>query len=286
MTNLFANFGISIAIVIVTIATAILVNWLFKRLIRRSSLEMHNDPTNYLFLRHALIGIIHIVGFSAAIYAIPNLRALANSLLAGAGILAIAVGFASKHVLSNIISGFFIVVFKPFRVNDRLTIREMTGVVEDITLRHTVIRDFENRRILIPNELISDEIIINSDFAEEEICIRIDFRISFDSDLERAKEILSTNIKKHPLHRDIRTEVRKAENVPEVIVRLIAIDEYSLKLRAWVWTKNASDGFILKCDVLESVKRDFDKEGITIPYPQSDVSIKPKSDTDTPPQFV
>jgi len=71
-------------------------------------------------------------------------------MLAGAGILAVAVGFASQAALSNIISGVFVVIFKPFRVGDRLKINELTGVVEDITLRHTVIRDLENKRIIIP----------------------------------------------------------------------------------------------------------------------------------------
>jgi len=100
----------------------------------------------------------------------PNLRALASSFLAGAGILAVAVGFASQHALGNIISGVFIVIFKPFRVTDRVKLRELTGVVEDITLRHTIIRDFENKRIIIPNFLISEEIIVNSNFEDDRIC--------------------------------------------------------------------------------------------------------------------
>ena len=106
--------AISTGIVAGTILVAFIVNRLFRRFIRRNSLLIRNDPTNYVFLRHALTGIIYVVGFSWAVYSLPSLRAVANSLLAGAGILAVAVGFASQHALSNIISGIFIVIFKPF----------------------------------------------------------------------------------------------------------------------------------------------------------------------------
>jgi len=255
------------AIIIITFILAYLVNRVFKRIIRRSTEEMRNDPTNYIFLRHAIIAMIYLIGFGIAIYVVPSLRTLARSLLAGAGIFAVAVGFASQHALSNIISGFFIVLFKPFRVNDRLVVKGLTGFVEDITLRHTVIRDFENRRILIPNTVISDEVIINSDFIEDKVRRRIDINISFDSDIALAKKIMKEEVEKHPLHLDARTPEQIEEGVPEVVVRLLSIGEYSIKLRAWTWAKNAKESFILNCDLLEAIKKRFDEEGIKIPYP-------------------
>jgi len=187
-------FSTFIGIIAITIVIAYLVNRFFSRLIRRSTEDMKNDPTNYQFLRHFINALIYIVGFSIAIYSIPELRTLASSLLAGAGILAMSLGFASQHALSNIVSGVFIVIFKPFRVNDRVKIRELIGIVEDITLRHTVIRDFENKRIVIPNALISDEIIVNSDFANEQICKFIDIGISYDSDIDLAKKIMEEEV--------------------------------------------------------------------------------------------
>ena len=256
-----------LGIIILTFLLAYLVNRIFKGIIQRSTQEMRNDPTNYIFLRHAINAVIYLVGFGIAIYVVPSLRTLARSLLAGAGILAVAVGFASQHALSNIISGFFIVLFKPFRVNDRLVVKNMEGFVEDITLRHTVIRDFENRRILIPNTVISDEVIINSDFIEDKIRRRIDINISFDSDIDLAKEIMREEVEKHPLHIDGRTQEQIEDGVQEVDVRLLSIGEYAMKLRAWTWAANAKESFILNCDLLEAIKKRFDKEGITIPYP-------------------
>ncbi|MCB0641678.1 MAG: mechanosensitive ion channel family protein [Phaeodactylibacter sp.] len=261
------NIGITVGIILVTILAGFLVNRFFKRLIRRSTEAMKNDPTNYLFLRHAATALVYIVGFSAAVYSLPNLRTLASSLLAGAGILAVAVGFASQHALSNVISGVFIVIFKPFRVNDRLTVQNLTGIVEDITLRHTVIRDFENRRILSPNTVISDEVIINSDFAEDKICRWIDIGISYDSDIDLAKRIIAEEALKHPLHLDARTPEKIANGDPIIQVRVLSLGEYSVNLRAWVWARDAADGFVISCDLFESIKKRFDAAGIEIPFP-------------------
>ncbi len=264
-------------IIVATFLVAFLVNRFFDRLIKRSAEVLQNDPTNYQFLKHAIRAIVFLVGFSAAIYSVPGLKAIASSLLAGAGILAVAVGFAAQHAMSNIISGFFIVLFKPFKVNDRLTIRDtLTGIVEDITLRHTVIRNFENRRIIIPNSIISDEVLINSDFANDKICRWIDIGISYDSDIDKAKQIIGEEVLQHPLLLDNRSQEQIAAGDPVVRVRLIALGESSVNLRAWAWAKDSPDAFVLSCDVLESIKKRFDKEGIEIPFPHRTLVHKNK----------
>ena len=276
MNKEFIQIGLFVGIIIATIIAASLVNRFFVRLIRRSTEEMKSDPTNYQFLRHVSSGLVYMVGFSIAIYTMPALRALASSLLAGAGILAVAVGFASQHALGNIISGVFIVIFKPFRVNDRLRLREFNGIVEDITLRHTVIRDFENKRIIIPNMLISNEIIVNSDFVEDKICKWIDVGISYDSDIDLAKRIIGEEVIRHPLRVDPRTKMQIEAGEPEVLVRVVLLGEYSVNLRAWAWARNSPDGFVLSCDLMESIKKRFDQEGIEIPFPYRTLVYKNK----------
>lgn len=269
-------------IIAATFIIAFLVNRFFYRLIKRSTEVLQNDPTNYQFLRHAIRAIVFLLGFSAAIYSVPGLKAVASSLLAGAGILAVAVGFAAQHAMSNIVSGFFIVLFKPFKVNDRLTIRDtLTGIVEDITLRHTVIRNFENRRIIIPNSIISDEVLINSDFANDKICKWIDINISYDSDIDRAKQIMATEILQHPLRLDNRSQEQIDAGDPEVMVRVISLGEYSVNIRAWAWIKDSPDAFVLACDVYESIKKSFDKAGIEIPFPYRTIVHKNISPKDT-----
>lgn len=258
-------------IIVGTIIVAAIFQSVFRRIIKRKSHDLNNDPTNYKFLKHTLSALIYIVGFSWAVYTIPTLRVMATSMLAGAGILAVVVGFASQQALANVIAGVFIVIFKPFRINDRVQIKDnfYAGIVEDITLRHTVIRNFENRRIVIPNSLMSSEIIVNSDFGEDLICKFVEVGISYESDVVLAKKILAEEIMKHPNWLDRRTPEEKEDpNHDIVTVKVVALADSSVNLRAWAWAGDTAAAFDLNCDVLELIKIRFPAEGITIPYPQ------------------
>jgi small conductance mechanosensitive channel len=208
-----------------------------------------------------------VVGISWAISSVPSLKAIASSLLGAAGILAVAIGLASQNALSNIISGIFIVIFKPFSINDRLRLRDnsLSGLVEDITLRHTIIRDFENRRIIIPNSIINQEIIINADFADDKICTWFEITVDTQSDIDLVKNILHEEGMQHPLRVDNRTAEDIEKGKPELLVRVLRVDEYGIRLRAWVWAKNSADSFIISCDLYESVKKRFDQAGISVP---------------------
>jgi small-conductance mechanosensitive channel len=261
------TWGTFFGIIFGTLVVGWIVNRLFKRYIQRSTTIMNNDPTSYLFLRHSLRGLIFVLGFSLAAYSLPSLRGLAGSLVAGAGIFAIAIGFASQQALANIVGGLFIVIFKPYRVNDRLRLRNtLVGVVEDITLRHTVIRDFENRRILIPNSVISEEVIINADFGDDKICKWLELTVVHDSDIDLAKALMEEEALKHPLHLDTRTPEDIEAGKPEIMVRLIQLDERGARLRAYVWAKDSADAFAMSCDLLETIKKRFDEAGIRLTF--------------------
>ena len=260
-----------------TLAAGYVIDWFFNRFIKKSARLLNSDPTKYLFVRHFLRALIYIIGFAWAISEVPYLKTLSSSLLAGAGVLAVAMGLASQQALSNIVAGLFIIIFKPFRINDRLKINKdhvLQGVVEDITLRHTVIRDFENRRIVIPNAVISQEILINADLGEDKIIKYIEFPISFKADIDFVKKIMREEILKHPLQIDPRSE-EDIENGEEVVnVRIIALGEYFMTVRAWACAKNATEGFVLYCDLLENIKKRFDTEGIELPYPKREIITK------------
>ena len=200
---------------------------------------------------------------------------LSVSLFAGAGILAVVIGFASQHAFANIVSGIFIVIFKPFRVGDRITIgTDVRGVVEDINLRHTIIRNFENKRIIVPNSIISNEKIENASIGDEKICRFVEFGISYDSNIDKAMKIMEKEALKHPLHIDNRSDEEKEKNDPIVRVRVIGFADSSVNLRAWVWAKDSPDAFTLGCDLNKSIKERFDKEGIEIPFPYRTIVYK------------
>ena len=178
--------------------------------------------------------IVFLTAFILIFYMIPGLRDYGVTLFAGAGVLAAIVGFASQSAFSNIIGGIFLVIFKPFRVDDLISVGTNTGRVEDITLRHTVIRNFENRRIVIPNSIISNETIINSTIVEEKICQFFEIGISYDSDVDKAMEILREEAMRHPNTIDNRTEEDIEKNTPVVEVRVIGFGDSSVNLRAWI----------------------------------------------------
>ena len=104
--------------------------------------------------------LIYTIGIIAIVYSIPSVNHIGKTLFAGAGIFSTILGFASQQAFSNIMGGIFLVLFKPFRIGDLIKVGTLNeGYVEDITLRHTVIKDFDNKRIVFPNSLISTETI-------------------------------------------------------------------------------------------------------------------------------
>jgi len=275
------SLSIGATILVVTIIVAVVWNRIFKRYISKPNSPVAKDIANYTFLRHTTTAIIYVVGFSLAVYSVPSLRVMATTALAGAGILAVAVGFASQHALSNVISGLFIILFKPYRVGDRLKLREdLAGVVEDITLRHTVIRDYQNQRIVIPNTIISDEVIINLDLEDQRNSRWLEMDISYDSDIDKAREIMTDEILNHPLHIDGRTKEEIKRGDPEVKLKVVSLGDFSVKLRAWVWTRDTEDGFTMHWDLTESIKKRFDREGVEIPFPYRTIVYKKDIEAD------
>ncbi len=262
------NLSILIAIIIFTIIIERIAIRAFSHFMLKRSATNENELTNYKFLGNALAAIIYTIGFIIAIREYSPLRSVASSLLAGAGILAAIIGLASQQAFSNIVSGIFLVMFKPFRVGDRLRIKDLyNGIVEDITLRHTVIRDFENRRVIIPNSVMASEIIVNANYEDDSVCKFVEIGVALDADSERAKQIMVEEIGAHRFFYDKRTLEQIAENTSKVTVRVIRITDFALILRGYAWAYNAPDGFVMYCDLLESIKARFDEANISFPYP-------------------
>ena len=257
------------ALVVLVVAFVIskILKFVIGRFVKSAALKLKVDHTRYKFFKNAIDFIIYLIAVIVIFRSIPALKTYGNTLLTGAGVLAAIVGFASQSAFSNIISGIFLVIFRPFSVGDRVQIGQLySGDVEDITLRHTVIRNFENRLIVIPNSVINTETIINSTLTRELVCIFIEIVISFNSDVDKAMQIMQEEAMKHPECKDNRTETEKKNGEPQVTVRLINLTESGQQIRAYVWAKDPTAGFILKCDLLKSIKQQFDKRKIEIPY--------------------
>jgi small conductance mechanosensitive channel len=275
--NQYLNYAF---IVVVTIIIAFILSRIlrkiFNKYLLKSTESLHVDVTNYNFLKNAINFVIFIAAIIFIFYSIPALRDIGVTLLASAGIFAAIIGFASQQAFSNIISGIFIVIFKPFRVGDQIKIKEDLGIIEDITLRHTIIRNFENRRVLIPNSTISSETILNSTIADPSVCVYFEVGISYDSDVNKAIKIIQEEAVAHPNFLDKRTDEDKNLDKHPIIVRMLGYGESSINLRAYIWAADPTRGFIMRCDLYKSVKERFDREGIEIPFPYRTLVMKDK----------
>jgi len=264
---------------ITVLATGLIIRltrWILRKIFQQLNRgeKQRFDPTSYSFISNAISFSFVLIALLIFIFGIPQLRVYGEKIFVGAGLLTIAVGFASQSALANIIGGIFIVLFRPFRVNDVVHINQNEGVVEDITLRHTVIRNFENRRIIIPNAIISNETIINSTINDDKICNFFEFSIAFEADIDRALEILREETVKHPLSIDNRTPVDIEKGVPVVRIRILGWLDSGVQIRGMIWTKNIGDGVELKSNLYKRLLERFNAENIEIPYPHRTILEK------------
>jgi len=217
-----------------------------------SKVQMKVDETMQLMMRRLVSATIYVIGLMLIIYQIPQLRSLVTAILAGAGIAGLAIGFAAKDSLSNFTSSIFIAVFQPIRVGDLVDFRGEYGQVEDLTLRHTVIRTTDNKRIIVPNSIISMEPIINWSIRDPEITWMVDFDLEKASDIDKAREIILKAAKSHPM-------VLKDKPI-NVLLMNSRYSELTLRLEVPVPGRNVAK--VIGCDIREAVKKEFEVEGI------------------------
>ncbi len=270
------SYYILITVLSFGIATAMTyaIRMAIRYVIKKRWEDGDEDVTRLKFLGNSVSAVFYTLALAYIFFEIPVLSHLGTAIFAGAGVVAAVIGFASQKAFSNIISGVFILLFRPFKVGDAVTVSGHSGLIEDITLRHTVIKNYENRRVIIPNNVISDETIVNSNITDETIRQQVFFGISYESDLDRATALIQEEALNHHLSLDFRSKEEKAKGGHPVVVRVMSWDDSSVKLRAQIWTTGIDDGFVLKCDLLKSVKERFEKEGIEIPYPHRTLVMK------------
>lgn len=271
-----------IAILLILLMAVILARVgriLMARILRKGNEFDPAEQTRIRFFKNAISVIIWSAAFWMVIYTIPTFRNIAITLFAGAGILVAIIGLAAQSTFANIISGILIVFSRPFRVGDLIKVgNNFHGFVDDITLRHTVILDFQNRRIIIPNAIMGNETILNSTIGDKKICEYVEMGISYDSDINTAMQIMREEAMKHPYFIDNRSALDKTDGIPAVIVRTIGFGESSVNLRAYVWVEDAVKGFQLRFDIYKTIKERFDKERIEIPFPYRTLVFKKDSD--------
>jgi small conductance mechanosensitive channel len=276
--------------VVLIVLAAFVVERILVSLLRsayaRSKAQGQEDVTRYRFLRNALRFIVGLAALIAIIWTIPSIRSFAVTLFAGAGLIAALIGLSAQKAFSNIISGIFIVGFKPFRVGDNITVGfgqtgpgqpDRSGIVEDITLRHTVILTFENRRLIVPNSIISDEYIINSSIRDPATCEYVEVPVAYEADLDKVMELLRQICMEHPSRIDRRTADELSTNEAEVPVRFVRMGDSSLIVRAYVWARDPVTARIMHYDLNKTIVERFRMHGLAFPYPTRTIINPPNA---------
>lgn len=256
---------ILIAIFVMLMAVK-LVNKAFRRTVETMTAAGNTNVTLISFVRYIVLAVIYFIGAVVIISSIPGASDSLAAILASGGIVAVIVGFAAQETLGNVAGGVMILFFKPFVLGDFVRYNDVSGTIEEITLRHTVIRTPQNKRIIIPNGTINGGILENANYGDSRICEFFNVGITYESDVEKAIAILRDEVMRNPLHLDVRTE-ETASTEPEVKVEVVELADSAIIIRAWLWAETQSDAMELKFALNRSVKKRFDAEGIEFAYP-------------------
>ena len=253
---------------IVFIAIGMMLSWIVRRTLKT---VIDHDPNERIdrmtvsFIQHLGTFIMWIVLALIFSHVVPSLNKVTTSLLAGVSIVSVVVGFAAQSTLGNLVSGISLVIYKPFRRGDRLQLTTPTGVetgiVEDLSLGYTVLRTFDNRRIVLSNGTIANQIMINLSSVDPRAMLSPTISIGYDSDIERARAIVLELAQGHD-------DVVEVVGCPVVNLGGSSVD---LSLRAWC--ADSSTAKAVEYDLLEQIKKRFDEVGIEIPYAYQNVIV-------------
>lgn len=272
----FLFFVLRIVIVLIALKVALKIN---KNVFQKFSDKLREagqikNITYIVFLRHIVQAIIYFIAVITIGQEIPGFSSATSALLASTGVLTVVIGFASQEAMSSVVSGIMILTFKPFAIGDVIKYDGIQGVVEEISLRHTILRTTENKRLIVPNASMNSSVIENANFTESKVCAFLEMGISYESSIDLAREIILNQCVSHKDYFDNRSEEEIENNAPKVSIRVVELGDSSVNLRAWIWAKDNTTAFVMKCDLLESIKKEFDEKGIDIPYPH--VTVKQK----------
>lgn len=248
--------------------------WVARRVSRGVSGVMTRsgaDPLLSNFLRNITYVVLLAV---VVVGSLDRVGVPIASLLALMGAAGLAIGLALQGSLSHLAAGVLLMVFRPFKVGDLVEIAGVDGKVETVTLMHTKLRTVDNREVTLPNGKVAGDAIINYSALGTrriDIVVGISYNDNIGDAIAAAMDVLENDerILKDP--------------APQVMVVGLGDSSVDLGIRPW---SNASDAWGVRTSVLRAVKERFDAEGISIPFPQSEIAVRSLPTPDAPKEKV
>jgi len=258
-TGLFINIISAIVVLVAGIWAAKLIKKLVVSIMDKKEIE----PMLISFA--SSITYIALIAF-VIIAALGQLGIQTTSFIAIIGAAGLAIGLSLQASLSNFASGVMIIFFRPFKVGDFVEAGGVSGVVEGIQIFSTQMRTGDNKAIIVPNSSITNSNITNYS-AKDERRVDLVFGIGYDDDIKQAKKVLQDIVKKE----------KRILKDPEPVIAVSELADSSVNFVVRPWVKTG-DYWGVYFDLTEAVKLRFDKEGISIPYPQQDVHMHQSSE--------
>lgn len=251
-------FGLNLVIAILVFYIGRSIARFIVRLVTRIAERSSVDESLTKFATDLIYAVLMMVVIIASLERLGVKTTAAIAVLGAAGL---AIGLALQGSLGNFASGVMIIMFKPYKVGDLVTVAGHTGVVEGVKVFNTVLVTPDNKQILIPNGQITGGSIVNLT-ARGTLRIDLTFGIGYDDDMKKAKAMIEG-----VLNQESRI---LAEPAPQVAVAELADSSVNFVVRPWV---NVADYWDVRFAVTEALKDAADREGISIPYPQQDVHM-------------
>lgn len=189
-----------------------------------------------------------------------------SGLLIGAGVLGAVIGFAAQDTLASIFAGFVLMFSRPFEIGDWVEIGEQEGIVSDITIISTRIQTFDGEYMIVPNNEVSSR-TINNRSKKGRLRLRVSVGVDYDTDLDRAEAVIREAI-------SALDEIMRVPT-PQIVVTSFDDSAISFEIRFWIDKPSARRRWRAKQSVIKAVTKAFRREGITIPYPQRELSERP-----------
>ncbi|MHC1624585.1 MAG: mechanosensitive ion channel family protein [Methermicoccaceae archaeon] len=254
----------------------------YNKLIERGAelleLDERRVETQFVFFKRLVTASVYIFALIVIISLFPSLRSISLALLAGAGFAGIVIGLAAQKMVGGLLSGIMLSIFQPFRVGDKVTFRDMYGEIEDINIFYTTIRTWENKMVVVPNYIMSDEVIENWSIGDLKVYWTIDIGISYDSDIDLARKIMLEEAEKHPSIM-LTGEANPSAPVEDrgkkaAVVRVHALADSAVVMRLGFWVYDRGMAYVAGTELMEAIKKRFDREGVEIPFPYHTIVYK------------
>jgi Small-conductance mechanosensitive channel len=232
------------------------------------------------FLGLADLLSVYIIWFVAFLMILNIYQVNLTPFLAGAGIAGIAVALAAQDMLGNFFGGAMIYADRPFKVGDRVKIGEYVGDVLDVGTRSTRIRTLDHELMTIPNSTVSTSIITNYALPDIKIKVRLKYFVSYNSDIEKVKQILLE------IAHDASQNFDHVLENPAPEIFFLEFGEHRLDLMLIIWSNRYDRKWETRDYINIKVLQRFREENIEIPYPQRDVYIHERDHSSLKPRSV